>query len=206
MTKQAGLTVLEIIFVVGLSTMLITGLLRLLVIGYPLQRATYLQQRSTEAARLQLKRLSHALREARLADTGAYQLVEMSPQRIIFYADIDADQATERVRYELTGTTLERGITKPTGDPLGYDVVANEVTTVVTSNVRNGATDIFTYYTGNYPADQTPLTPVDLTEVKYIQFYLLIDADPAINPPPIEVRSQVQLRNLKTNLGETEAL
>ena len=203
MNKSAGLTVLETIIVVGISMMMLTGLLRLLVIGYPLQKATYLQQRSTESARLQLKRISKSIREAKLADTGAYALVEMSPQRMIFYSDVDADATTERIRYELSGTDLVRGVTEPSGDPLVYDVANDEVAQVVTGNVRNGATDIFTYYSGDYPADQTPLTPVDLTEVKYVQFYLLIDADPAIDPPAIEVRSQVQLRNLKTNLGET---
>ena len=30
----------------------------------------------------------------------------------------------------------------------------------------------------------------------------MIDADPDVDPPPIEVLSQVQLRNLKVNLGQ----
>jgi type II secretory pathway pseudopilin PulG len=201
--RRVGFTIVEVIIVVGISSLLITGLLRLLVIGYPLHKTTYLQQRSTESARLQLERISKSLREARYADTGAYPLVDMNPQRIIFYSDIDADATTERIRYELNGSALERGVTEPSGSPLVYDVVNDEAVTIVASNVRNGEADIFTYYDGNYPADQTPLTPVDLTEVKYIQFYLLIDADEAVDPPPIEVRSQVQLRNLKTNLGET---
>ena len=92
-------------------------------------------------------------------------------------------------------------MTEPSGNPLVYDT-ANEEVGVVASTVVNGTADIFTYYNGDYPKDQTPLTPVDLTEVKYIEFRLLIDADPAVDPPAIEVLSQVQLRNLKTNLGE----
>ncbi len=50
--------------------------------------------------------------------------------------------------------------------------------------------------------DSTPLSPTDLTEVKYIQFNLLIDADPLVDPGPVNLISQVQIRNLKTNLGE----
>lgn len=201
--RHRGFTVIETIVVVSLSGLLITALLRFLVAGYPLAKVTYLQQRSTENARLQLKRITKALREARPSQTGAYPLVEMGPQRIIFYADIDADATVERVRYELSGSNLQRGLIEPSGTPATYNV-NNEVTTTISTSIRNGTDDIFTYYTGDYPTDQTPLTPVDLTEVKYIQYRLLVDVDEAIDPPPIEVISQVQLRNLKTNLGETD--
>jgi len=197
-----GFTLIEIMFVSLISGILLAALLRFMVAGYPLYKVTYLQQRSTEDARLQLKRMAKVLREARQGDTGAYPLVTMEPQRIVFYSDIDADDTTERVRFELVGTTLERGVVEPTGDPLTYDD-ANEVTSIVTSSIRNGTDALFTYYSGDYPADQTPLTPVDLTEVKYIEFHLIIDANPALDPPPIDVISQVQLRNLKTNLGES---
>lgn len=199
---HAGLTVIEVIIVVFISSIMLVALLRFLVIGYPLSKITYLQQRSTETARLQLKRMTKILREARPSDTGAYPLVEMSGQRIIFYSDLDRDAVTERVRYELINTDLVRGLTEPTGNPLSYDVANNEKVTIIARHVVNDAADIFIYYNGNYPADQTPLTPVDLTEVKYVQYRLLIDVDSAQDPPPIDVVSQVQLRNLKTNLGE----
>lgn len=196
-----GLTVIEVLIGVALSLILLTALLRFLVVGFPLARVTYLQAQSTESARIQLRRLSKSLRELRQSDTGSYALAAADPQRIIFYANVDADALTERVRYELVGTDLQRGVIKPTGSPLTY-TVANEVVTSVTANVRNGATPVFTYYNGNYPADTTPLTPPDVTEVKYINFSLVIDADTAVDPPAVTVTSQVQLRNLKTNLGE----
>ncbi len=200
--KTTGFTVLEVIIVAALGSLLMTALLRFLVAGYPISRVTWLQTHSNETARLQLKRIAREVRQAKDSDTGAYGLVEMLPQRIVFYANVNADAATERVRYELTGTDLERGITKPSGSPLTYDL-NTEKTTIVTRSIRNGAQDIFTYYNGDYPADTTPLTPVDLTEVKYIQFLLLIDADPNTDPPPVQIKSQVQIRNLKTNLGQT---
>jgi hypothetical protein len=169
----------------------------------PAETLARLQQQAVEDARLQLKRISKAIREARPSDTGAYPLVAMDPQRIIFYADVDADPDTEMIRYELQGNDLIRGVTKPVGSPPVYDPDNNEQATVVARSIRNGTEPIFTYYTGDYPADQTPLSPVDLTEVKYIQFYLVVDVNPEVEPGPLEVRSQVQLRNLKTNLGET---
>ena len=76
------------------------------------------------------------------------------------------------------------------------------MTNVIISTVRNGTEKVFTYYTGDYPVNQSELTPTDLTEVKYIEFSLIIDNDPAAEPAPVQIRSQVQLRNLKTNLGQ----
>jgi prepilin-type N-terminal cleavage/methylation domain-containing protein len=196
-----GFTVIEVVVVLGITSIMITALLRFIVAGYPLHRVTYLQQRSTETARIQLKRIAKSIREARPSDTGAYPLVEMSPQKLVFYADVDNDGITEKLRYELDGTDLIYGITKPTGDPIAYRE-ENEKMRVVTEDVRNGFDPIFIYYSADYPVDQNPLTPIDVTDVKYIQFSLLIDINPDLDPPPIHVLSQVQLRNLKDNLGE----
>jgi len=200
-SDDAGLTVLEVVVGVGLSFLLMTALLRFLVAGYPLSRITWLQANSNETARIQLKRIRGELRKVQAAENGAYALAEMLPQRVVFFADVDFDGETERVRYELAGTDLERGIIQPSGEPAQYNVLDEEVN-IVARSIRNGADDIFVYYGGDYPDDQTPLTPVDVTEVKYIQFHLLIDADEAVAPDAVSVRSQVQLRNLKDNLGE----
>ena len=201
-TSSYGLTLLEVIVGVAISSILMTALLRFLVAGYPLAKITHLQQQSTETARLQLKRMSKQMREARYSDTGAYPLVEVSPQRIVFYSDVDADNTTELISYSLVGTNLTRGVTKPVGTPATYDPDTDEVVSTVATGVQNGSTPIFTYYSGEYPAVVTQLTGADITKVKYIQFYLAIDRDTAVDPPAIEVRSQVQLRNLKTNLGQ----
>jgi len=201
--KSRGFTLIEMIVVVGISGILMVVLVRFIGTGYPVSRIIFSQSQATESARLQLKRIAKVMREVRQADTGAYPLVEMSPQKIVFYSDVDEDSTVELVRYELVGTELERGLTEPSGDPLTYDPGSNEVSSVIASHIRNGVDDIFTYYTGDYPADQTPLTPVDLTEVKYIEFRLLVDVDPDNDPDAIEIVSQVQLRNLKTNLGES---
>lgn len=198
----AGLTLIELLLVMAMSAIILVVLVRFLASGFPLSRAVFAQASATETARLQLKRMTKALREARYADTGAYPLVEMEPARIVFYSDVDADDVTERLRYELRGTDLERGVIKPTGEPLRYDP-DDEQTAVVARHVRNGAQPVFTYYGGDYPADAAPLSMVDLTEVKYIQYQLVIDTDPAQDPLAVDLISQVQLRNLKTNLGET---
>lgn len=198
-----GFSLTEILVVAFIGSLILVALMRFTATGWDLSRETRLQQQAVEDARLQLERIGKSLREAKVADTGAYSLVTMEPQKIEFYSDVDADETTELIRYQLVGATLQRGVTEPTGDPLVYNQAVNEKVTTVARSIRNGADPLFTYYTGDYPINQTPLSPVDLTEVKYIQFRLLVDVDPTVDPAPIDVISQVQLRNLKTNLGQT---
>lgn len=201
--KASGFSLVELMVVVVITTIVMTALVRFMATSDLFARRTWAQGQANEIARVQLNRMAAALREVRYSVTGAYPLVTMEPQRIIFYADVDADDTVERIRYELAGTQLIRGVTEPSGTPLTYDV-GTEESNAVASYVRNGSEPVFTYYRGDYPVDQTALSPIDLTEVKYIQFQLLIDVDPAQEPPPIDVVSQVQLRNLKTNLGAAE--
>lgn len=201
--KQAtlGLTLIEVILVISISSIILIALMRFIAAGFPLSRMVYMQSSATETARVQLKRIAKSLREARESDTGGYPLVEMEPQKIVFYADVDGDGITEKVRYELSGTDFIRGIIKPSGDPLAYNE-EDEETATVAGAIRNGGDEVFTYYSGDYPADPAPLSQVDLREVKYIEFRLLIDFNVDEDPLPVEVLSQVQLRNLKTNLAQ----
>jgi hypothetical protein len=199
--RQAGLTTIELTICILLAATLTVALLRFLVSGFPLSKVTYLQARSTETARLQLRRITKAIRQARLSETGAYAIAEALPQKLVFYSDVDGNGQAERLRYELVGTNLQRGVVHPSGTPLSYNL-ASEQTTTVTAHVENGLQPIFVYYDGDFPADPAPLDPVDVTEIKYIQFNLMLDVDPLVDPPPLTVESQVQVRNLKTNLSE----
>jgi hypothetical protein len=185
----------------SISSIILVVLMRFLASGYPLSRVVFEQASATETARVQLKRIALALREARESDAGSYPLVAVEPQRLIFYADVDADDATERIRYELSGTQLLRGVIQPSGTPVTYNP-ASEVVTVAAANIRNGADPVFVYYSGDYPADDEELTSADLVEVKYLEFRLLVDTNTAIDPPPLELTSHVALRNLKTNLAQ----
>lgn len=192
-----GFTLFEILIGISISSIIIVALVRLMGTSIPVYRSVFLQTLADETARVQLARMSHELRAAHASDTGAFPLVETSAQRLIFYANVDSDAAIERVRYELVGTDLLRGVTQPTGDPILYAVASEGVTTIARS-IRNGVSPIFSYYTSDYPAVSTPAA--DISETTYISFSLTIDADTTTEPPAVTLQSQVQLRNLKSNL------
>ena len=151
-----GYTLIEALVAICISTILIVGTVRFMGVALPVYRSTFLQTSADEVAQLQLKRISNELREAKPSDTGTYPLFQAAPQRIIFYANVDGDAATERVRYELIGTTLVRGIVKPTGTPISYNT-SNETVSTVARSIYNGTSPLFTYYGSDYPEEDEPL-------------------------------------------------
>lgn len=197
-----GFTLIEVLTAMLIASFMLAGMSQFIGRGFSVSRAVLLQQRAVEDARIQLKRITRSLREARPGASGEYPLAQMLSQKIVYYADVDSDDVVERISYELVGTELVRGVTEPAGDPLQYND-GDEVQSVVTTGVRNGTEDVFKFFSGDYPADQSELTPVDMTEVKHVQFVLRIDVDTDVEPDEVVVESEVQLRNLKDNLGET---
>lgn len=151
-----GYTLIEILVAISISTIVIVGTVRFMGIALPLYRSTFLQSSADETAQIQMRRISNEIREARPSDTGAYPILQATPHRIIFFANVDGDAATERVRYELIGTTLVRGVLKPTGSPISYNV-SNETVSTVARSIYNGTSPLFTYYGSDYPEVDEPL-------------------------------------------------
>jgi len=137
------------------------------------------------------------LRAAAPAQTGAYALETAGTSTLTFYSDVDGDALRDRVRYYLSGSTLMRGVTPPTGSPYNY-LAGNERLTSVVHNLALGATSLFNYYDGTYTGTTSPLTqPVDIAVVRYIRMTLIVDADPNRPPAPVTLSGGVMIRSLK---------
>jgi hypothetical protein len=147
-----------------------------------------------DEARKVLKNITAEIRPLSPSSVGAYPIAEANPTSFIFYSDINNDQLKERVRYFLSGTTLKKGVIKPSGTPLTYNP-ANETIKEVIHDVKSGTNLIFEYYDKNY--DGT--TPIDILAVRLIKITIVIDKDPNKSPGPITLTTQVSTRNLKDN-------
>jgi type II secretory pathway pseudopilin PulG len=153
---------------------------------------------NNDTGRKILKTMVSEIRTASAADTGAYAISDATASSFTFYSNIDSDSLKEKVRYFFTGTTLQKGVTKPTGSPLTYNPV-NEKITNVASNVTS--TSIFSYYDKNYDGTSAALpTPVNIASVRLVKIIISIDQDPNRPPPPKTFTTQVSIRNLKDNL------
>ena len=160
------------------------------------------QSIAIEEARDSVKSMVKEIREAKTSDIGNYPLAEANNNSLAFYGDIDRDVVVEKVRYFRDGNALKKGVIEATGQPLVYDPL-NEVITTIAQDLLATTTPTFIYYNGDYPDDliNNPLAvPADVTEVKLIRIYLIINVNP-LNPPADYILDTfVQPRNLKNNL------
>jgi len=90
---------------------------------------------------------------------------------------------------------LKKGVIDPVGDPPQY-FPDQEKITVLSSFVRNGP-PIFRYFDEN--DNELKDLPARLKDTKRMEIYLLVNVNPERFPNQYELRSSVQLRNLKEN-------
>ena len=153
---------------------------------------------NTDAGRKILKTMTSEIRTASTADTGSYTISQATASSFTFYSDIDDDGLKEKVRYFLTGTTLQKGVIKPTGSPLAYNP-ANEIISNLVADETSAS--IFSYYNENYDGTTAALSfPVNIADIRLVKITLTIDKDGSRPPTPITFSTQVSIRNLKDNL------
>jgi len=95
---------------------------------------------------------------------------------------------------EIQGTELKKGVIEPEGDPPTY-LSDQEKIFVITSYVRN-APPIFEYLDKDNQKIEN--YPVRLGDIRGMRVYLVVNIDPNRPPNEFEIKSYVQLRNLKS--------
>lgn len=137
--------------------------------------------------------MTRTIREVAFASNGAYPVVSLAANDVVFYADVDSDSAIERVHYYVQGTSLYEGILNPTGDPPVY--TGTEVATVIAEDVRNISQSLnaFTYY------DASGIAITDYANVPAVRFVtanIAVDSDTNRPPTAVTIRSSAAMRNL----------
>lgn len=133
---------------------------------------------------------------------GSYPIESVATSSIVFFADVNSDDVSDRVRYFIDTNTrsVKRGVTIATGEPPGY-FLAEEITTLVTDISNGTSTALFEYYTGNYAGTSSPINlPGDISTIRLVKVTIKIDRDPNRGPELMTLSSQATLRNLKDNL------
>lgn len=149
-------------------------------------------------ARQMLRQFASELRIASQSSTGTYPISEASDTAITFYSDLNGDGIKDRVRYYVSGNMIKKDVLVPTGLPLAY--TGTPATSIVMRDL-SVTTGIFSYYDKNYTGTSAPLgSPVGVSSVRLVKMNITIDRDPNRSPTPINVTTQVVIRNLKDNL------
>ncbi|MDP3986331.1 MAG: hypothetical protein U1C53_02755 [Candidatus Veblenbacteria bacterium] len=196
---SAGFTIVEI----TITLAILLGVL--LVVGnfttdvFKISRFINTTLTAQDQARRTIGNLVAELRTASISSLGAYPIAAASATSLTFYSDIDADSYKERLRYFVSGTTLKRGLLKPSGNPLTYNPANETITDAVTWLVN--PTSIFSYFDTSYNGQGSPLTfPVSIPVVRHVRVTVQIDQYPNEPPETYELSSEVNIRNLKDNL------
>jgi prepilin-type N-terminal cleavage/methylation domain-containing protein len=194
-------TLIEVLTTIAIMTsiMVVVSLFQYNVLNYNRSAATSLIN-ATEAQNI-LKNVARELRSAEPGENGEYPIASVATSTITFFADLNADGKSEKIRYYISANTLYRGVILPVGLPAVYSS-ANETRKILTTGLRNSSsTPIFQYYSSTYNGTSTPLSyPITISTIRLVRVDLRVDSDPNKSPIVRTYSTQVQLRNLKDNL------
>ncbi len=200
--KQKGFSLIELMIAISIFSMLIFIVIAVFETVLFGSNQQFLALDNVDNARLVMSRFVNEIRNASVGVDGSYQLNTAGDNQIIFYSKSSYTGLVNRINYYLSGTTLYRGITAPSGNPQTYNL-AQESKTLIQKDVVNQASPIFTYYDGNYDGNTRPLSqPVNVTLVKFIKINLtVLNQVQSHSQSNFSISAGANIRNLKTNLG-----
>ena len=195
------MTLIELLVALGIFMLVSAALSSILTVAFQARTIIWEQLSTQKEGRQIVQDFTNELRSVTASSIGAYVLETAQNNQIVFYSNIDSDSWRERIRYFLDDDILKKGVTKPSGTPLGYATSTDEVITEMIHDVINGTTTpVFYYYDEDYIGSENPMTlPVTLTAVRVVGIKLILEENPRMSPAPLEIETKAQIRNLKTN-------
>lgn len=189
---KKGISLIEMTVTAGLFVV-ISGLMLVMIVrsynAYSFSKQTIDAQEKASAA----------MRDFEKNTRGATQILTSTASELAFYSYLleDRQPAPSRVRYYVEGGDLMKGVVHPTGAGPVFSYPDNlEFSKAIAQNVTNGDA-LFQYFNDASVQIGNP-TPVDA--VRMIKLTVTIDKDTARPPEAITSSTNVNLRNLKTNL------
>lgn len=189
----SGISLLETVVWIGMFAMAMAAVASALLAFYRTSSFALQEAGAVTAAQRGIDTMTRVIREVAFASNGAYPVVSLAANDVVFYADVDSDSAIERVHYYVQGTNLYEGILNPTGDPPVY--TGTEVATVIAQDVRNISQSLnaFTYY----DASGVAITNyANVSAVRFLTANIAVDSDTNRPPASVTIRSSAAMRNL----------
>jgi prepilin-type N-terminal cleavage/methylation domain-containing protein len=198
--SNSGMTLVEMIIGISIVSILLGMISVFLIKAFYIDRYSYEQGLNIAALQNSLRSLATNLREAKQSDAGEYMFILADEFEVTFFANIDDDDATERVHYYLQGEELRMGISEASGFPLEYPVGDTETRTIGNGIVNTVSQPLFHYYNQQYPIDTTnnPLaTPANPSEIGMVQVSVYANVDPLHSPDASHIETTVRPRNIR---------
>lgn len=190
---QRGITMIETLVWIAVFVSAMIAVSSSLLYFYRTNRYAVEQASAVSSAQRGLDQVVRMVREAAYSSQGAFPIVSIGANDIVFYADVDTDYFVERVHYYLQGTNLVRGVIEPTGNPPDY--TGAETTSVVAEYVRNTAQGISTFR--YYDALGAEITNyANWTSVRFVKVTLGVNVNVETLPNQLTINSSAAIRNL----------
>ena len=145
------------------------------------------------------RELGSHLKDMQLSNTGAYSIISANATSLSFYSDIDNNGTPEQVRYFIgSDQVFKRGIIKATSTPSVYLANTETITDLIHGVVITGTDPIFTYFDSSYPAVETPMSPIQISNIKVVKTTITARGQAKLSLP-ITLSIINTLRSLKIN-------
>lgn len=201
--QSKGFTLVETLATIFIFSIIMIGVTLLLRDIFKSSKQQPLALDVVDQARIAISSFTNELRNATAGSDGSYPINQAGDSQIIFYSTYgDTIGGINKIRYYVSGTTLYKGMTAPSGNPLTYNPTS-ETSTVVVNDLSNESTPIFYYYNGDYAGTSTPLAqPININDVKFVAINLILpNQDSRESTTTFTITAGAAIRNLKNNLG-----
>lgn len=198
---NSGLTLAELVVTVAIVALVGVIIAKFQGDVFSFNRVFYSTFTGSDQAQKLLRPMTAEIRSASQSSSGAYPIDAFAAHDLAFYSDIDNNGQKDWVRYYVSGTTMYKETIAPSGTPLSYNS-ANKKTSTFMTGVRNISDGISTFryfssaHTGGSTGEVIPGTG-NIQDIRLLKITIRSDADPNKPPAPIDVTTQVSIRNLK---------
>ncbi len=196
MKIEQGTTMIEAIVVSVVFGIIAISISAFVVNFYRTYGHTINQVQTVIQAEKAIATMIREIREATTAQDGAYILYNTTDREFAFFSDIDRDDSVELVRYYVEDSKFKREITEPL-DTFPPDYSNGQKTTSVEAISIINSPSIFKYY--NASGTEIFTTPIRRKDTEMMQVIMIINTNPNMIDD-YELNSNVQLRNLKSNI------
>jgi len=200
---EKGFTLVEVLVVMAIFVMLIFGVSKMISDIFINSRQQLSAMNNIDLARGALSGFTNEIRNATIGADGSYALNQAGDNQIIFFSSVGASGSTvKRIRYYISGDTLYKGITLPSGSPPTYNLSSESVTSVL-SGLSNSTAPAFYYYDGNYDGStQALIQPVNINQVRFVKMSLSVLNQITQNSnSAFLISAGAAIRGIKDNLG-----
>ena len=191
---ETGMTLIELLVAIGITLIIIPVLLSTIQSLYRNHAQTLARALVLSSTTDGVKEVVRDVRGAVYSEQGSLPLVTIGTSTLTLYTDTDYDGRVERVRYVLSGTTLEKRVIEPTATS-SYPT-ASESTSILTRNVTNNAdgVPVFRYYTST---STEITTQARILDVRRVEVTIHAEARSSREVGTIILTSSASIRNLK---------